>query len=186
MAWFTRKKGASAEEPAAPESSPGRGLASPAGGGAHALSALETDESLLDESGLGPLRPRERGLGDRERARIADALAALADAGVAVDDIGSVGSAYDRAYAEWAAARRRGDHDTIVERFAIGIGEHLARHTDLRWRIVTDVFGTDLALADDRDGDFVVVPGNLVAARWMRGETGWIPGVVGHLVRLRG
>ena len=71
------------------------------------------------------------------------------------------------------------------ERFAIGVGEFLARHTDLRWRIVTDVFGTDLALADEREGDFVVVPGNLVASRWMRGETGWIPGVVSHLVNVR-
>jgi hypothetical protein len=30
-----------------------------------------------------------------------------------------------------------------------------------------------------------VVPANLVAARWMNGETGWLPGVVGHLVRVR-
>jgi hypothetical protein len=30
-----------------------------------------------------------------------------------------------------------------------------------------------------------VVPGNLVAARWINGETGWLPGVVRHLVRVR-
>jgi hypothetical protein len=29
------------------------------------------------------------------------------------------------------------------------------------------------------------VPHNLVAGRWMRGETGWVPGVVGHMVRRR-
>jgi hypothetical protein len=49
---------------------------------------------------------------------------------------------------------------------------------------VTDAFGTDLAVAGGKD-DFVVVPGNLVAARWMNAETGWVPGVVGHLVRVR-
>ena len=73
----------------------------------------------------------------------------------------------------------------IVEAYAIGIGEYLSRTTDLRWRVVTDVFGTDLAVADQREGDFVVVPHNLVAARWMRGETGWLAGVVGHIVAVR-
>ena len=56
--------------------------------------------------------------------------------------------------------------------------------TDLSWSRVTDAFGTDLAVAGGKD-DFVVVPGNLVAARWMNAETGWVPGVVGHLVRVR-
>jgi hypothetical protein len=50
--------------------------------------------------------------------------------------------------------------------------------------VVTDVFGTDLGLVAAR-ADTVVVPHNLVGARWMRGETGWIPGVVEHLVRIR-
>lgn len=65
------------------------------------------------------------------------------------------------------------------------MGEHLSRHTDLDWRIVTDVFGTDLGLLEGPRGAFMVVPSNLVAGRWMRGETGWIPGVVGHLVSCR-
>ncbi len=174
MAWFSRDKDVGAGAGSGAEPAPAR-------------SALETDDLLLDESGMGPLRPRDRGLGEHERARIAAGLAALAEAGVDVDDLAGLGSAYDTAYAEWSGAsrRRREDHDAIVERFAIGVGEHLARHTDLRWRIVTDVFGTDLALADEREGDFVVVPGNLVASRWMRGESGWIPGVVGHLVNVR-
>lgn len=169
MAWFSRDKVDAADAP--PPERP----------------TLETDDSHIDPSGMGPLRPRERGLGEHERGRIAAALAALAEAGIDVDDLAGLGAAYDTAYAEWSGAskRRREDHDAIVERFAIGVGEFLARHTDLRWRIVTDVFGTDLALADEREGDFVVVPGNLVASRWMRGETGWIPGVVSHLVNVR-
>ncbi len=72
-----------------------------------------------------------------------------------------------------------------MTRYALGIGEHLHRHTDLDWQLVTDVFGTDLAVAGGFSGSFSVVPGNLVASRWMRGETGWLPGVVGHLVALR-
>ena len=42
-----------------------------------------------------------------------------------------------------------------------------------------------LAVADGMRGGFVVVPMNLVAVRWLRREQGWVPGVVGHLVRLR-
>ena len=52
------------------------------------------------------------------------------------------------------------------------------------WAVVTDVFGTDLGLVAAR-ADTVIVPHNLVGARWMRRETGWIPGVVSHLVRIR-
>lgn len=73
----------------------------------------------------------------------------------------------------------------IVDRYALLIGEYVARRTDLEWQIVTDVFGTDLAVADRFGVTFVIVPSNLVAVRWMRGETGWVPGVVGHMVRCR-
>ncbi|HYQ31988.1 MAG TPA: DUF3806 domain-containing protein, partial [Lapillicoccus sp.] len=101
-------------------------------------------------------------------------------------DLDALGAAYDEALTTWQAARKGDQEDEreIVERFAIAIGEHLHRSTDLRWSRVTDAFGTDLAVAGGKD-DFVVVPGNLVAARWMNAETGWVPGVVGHLVRVR-
>ena len=88
---------------------------------------------------------------------------------------------------QWASGdeESRPDHSAIVERYAIGIGAHLDRHTDLDWQVVTDVFGTDLSLAEGFKGSFVVVPHNLVAGRWMRGETGWVEPVVGHIVRRR-
>lgn len=128
-----------------------------------------------------PLTPEARPLGEQERARIHAGLEALAAEGVDVESLQELGDGLDRALATWMA-EGGSDHDVIVERYAVGIGEHLARHTDLSWKIVTDVFGTDLGLAS---GDFVVVPGNLVAARWMRRETGWVPGVVSHLVQVR-
>ncbi len=172
MGWLSRF--GRGEEPATPEpQAPSR------------FPALE--DATFDDDGIGPLRPRERGLGEAEVQRIRAGLAGLAERAIAVDDIEAIGAGYDREYEEWAAARsrQRPDHAEIVDRYAIAIGEYLTRQTDLRWRIVTDVFGTDLALADRVEGEFVVVPGNLVAARWMRGETGWIPGVVRHLVRVR-
>ncbi|HYN29382.1 MAG TPA: DUF3806 domain-containing protein [Dermatophilaceae bacterium] len=162
-----------------------------------ALSADQAEVTALDHGADGPaaldtddeaaLRPRSSPITDTERARIAAGLAALAAEGVDVDDPASLGAGYDTAYTAWSAGREgsRPDHAAVVERYAIGVGEHLRRHTDLDWAVVTDVFGTDLGVAGGIGGSFVVVPANLVAARWMRGETGWLPGVVGHLVRRR-
>ena len=124
---------------------------------------------------------------EQEQARIATALVELEAVGVDVDDLASIGAGLDAAFVAWESSPEpeREPHDRIVERFALGIGEHLHRHTDLRWQLVTDAFGTDLAVADGMRGGFVVVPMNLVAVRWLRREQGWVPGVVGHLVRLR-
>lgn len=135
------------------------------------------DDTLDDR----PKPPESRRVDETEKARISTALEALAAEGVDVDDLASIGAGLDAALARWQESRGE-DHDAIVERYAIGVGEHLARRTDLAWEVVTDAFGTDLAVAA---GDFVVVPHNLVAVRWMRRETGWVPPVVGHLVTLR-
>ena len=130
-----------------------------------------------------PLTPESRKIGEEERARIDAGVAAVQQDGVDIDDLRSIGAGLDRALAAWLASKGADDHhDEIVERYAVAVGEHLHRHTDLAWEVVTDVFGTDLAVAA---GDFVVVPGNLVAVRWMRREQGWVPQVVGHIVEVR-
>ena len=169
MAWFGRRRD---EDDAAPEPEAPERTVPDAG------DSLDANASL---------RPLVDPLGEDERARIRAALEALSVDGVDVDDLASIGAGLDRAYAEWAAAPegQRPDHAAIVERYAVGIGEYLDRTTDLDWQVVTDVFGTDLSLTEGFKGSFVVVPHNLVAGRWMRGETGWIPGVVGHIVRRR-
>jgi hypothetical protein len=171
MAWFGRGRDTSTPEPGAHEAAPERRLPD-------AGDTLDPGASL---------RPLVDPLGEHERGRIAAGLEALAAEGVDVDDLASLGSGLDRAYSSWSAAPEdaRPDHASIVERYAVGIGEHLDRHTDLDWQVVTDVFGTDLSLTEGFKGSFVVVPHNLVAGRWMRGETGWVPAVVGHIVRRR-
>ena len=133
---------------------------------------------VMDEAYVG--RPAHRPLDEAERARIDAALAELDQRGIEVDDLEAVGRAYDAACVSRDAGA---DARAACELFAVAIGEHLDRHSTLRWGVVTDVFGTDLGLAGSRP-DTVVVPHNLVASRWMRRETGWIPGVVGHLLRV--
>ena len=168
MAWFSRNK----DEPSARVEAPAETR------GPEAQSDEPTPEL--------PLRPVIRRLGVEEQQRIARGRTALEEAGIDVGDLDALGRAFDAAMTGWldTPVRQREGHDAIVERFAIGVGEHLDRHTDLSWALVTDAFGTDLAVAGGRD-DFVVVPSNLVAARWLNEERGWLPGVVGHLVRVR-
>jgi len=157
--------------------------------GPGAPAPVEVDPAFADvEDDDGrPLRPTTAPPSAEDLARIAGSLEALVAEGVDIDVLTSLSDGYDRAYAAWAGADpgSRADHAEVVARYACGIGEHLHRHTDLDWAVVTDVFGTDLAVAGGVSGAFTVVPSNLVAARWMRGETGWIQGVVGHLVTLR-
>ncbi|WP_374968492.1 DUF3806 domain-containing protein [Terrabacter sp. BE26] len=143
--------------------------------------SAEPDELAGDFTG----RPVAQPLGPEETDRLARALEQATAEGVDVDDLESIGSHYDDAYRRWSAGGGEGQGpDVIVETYAAAIGEHLARNSAREWAVVTDVFGTDLGLVAAR-ADTVVVPHNLVGARWMRGETGWIPGVVSHLVRIR-
>lgn len=143
--------------------------------------AAEVGGSIPTEHVEG--RPVAEPLTDAERGRIADGLAKLAERGVDVDDLQSIGAGFDAARTRWLANPQGEDAAVIVELLGIAIGEYLVRHSARQWAIVTDVFGTDLGLASSR-GDTVIVPHNLIGGRWMRGETGWVPGVVGHLERL--
>ena len=128
-----------------------------------------------------PQRPDDEPIGEAERARIDAALARMSEAGWDVDDLQSIATAYDQAFgAETAASPGR---DDVVEVVGIAIGEHLVRHGRMDWRVVTDAFGTDLGVVARRR-PVSVIPTTIVATRWINGERGWIPGVVGHLVRL--
>jgi hypothetical protein len=160
MGWFSRKS-TEASQPA-PEA---------------AASTAAMDVPDADFVG----RPVAAPLTETERTRIDAALEELSARGVDVDDLQSISAAYDTACTERAGGQS--EPKAACEVFGIAIGEYLARHSTLRWAVVTDTFGTDLGLAGTRS-ETVVVPHNLVSARWMRRERGWIPGVVGHLVRI--
>lgn len=147
-----------------------------------AVDDVQAGDHLVSEDHTG--RPMSRPLTDDERARIDGSLERLTGQGVAVDDLDAVGAAYDAAYRQWRDDPRSGDSADLVETYAVAIGEHIARASAREWAVVTDVFGTDLGLVA-AGAETVVVPHNLVGARWMRGETGWVPRVVSHLVALR-
>jgi sirohydrochlorin ferrochelatase len=161
MGWFRRKSSTIVNEP-------------------DPTSGVAADVSDQDEV----IEPSSKPISEADRTRIAEAVDELASEGVDVDDLASIEAGLDAAYREWATTRT-GPHDAVVTRYALGIGEYLDRHTDLDWQIVTDVFGTDLGVAGGFRSAFVVVPGNLVAGRWMRGETAWVQDVVGHIERIR-
>lgn len=134
----------------------------------------EPDQTLepepVDEVASRPLSADEEARLEAHRLRYA---------GRAIDpaDLASIGAA-------WDAAVARGDEDEaseVVTVVATAIGDHLVG-AGYRWVMSTDPFGTDLAVEPPRRGVPVVVR-TLVAVRWMKRETGWVEGVVSHLVR---
>lgn len=152
--------------------------ADPPSGGA----LTDHDDAPAAEGHTG--RPVSRPLEPAERERVQATLTRLTELGIDVDDLDSIGRGYDTAFAVWANDSGTADSGHAVELFGTAIGEHLARHSAREWAVVTDVFGTDLGLVA-AGAETVVVPHNIVSARWMRRERGWVPGVVRHLVRIR-
>lgn len=122
-------------------------------------------------------------LNDAERAWIAESLASLREAGIADGDIVALGAAYDHALGGWLAMplEERPDPNDVVNRFGIGFGEHLRHHTGLAWVIASDEYGTELAL-HGQPGDVLLHPANLVAKRWVAGETGVLPALAAGLI----
>ncbi len=163
MAWFSKKGKNDSEAPSD-------------------VVAAGGENSVVAEGHTG--RPVSKPLEPAEQARIEAASDRLRELGVDVDDLHSIGAAYDTAFSDWQTDQGSADSGELVELFGIAIGEHLARHSARQWAVVTDVFGTDLGLVAAR-AETVIVPHNIVSARWMRRERGWIPGVVSHLVGLQ-
>ncbi len=190
MGLFSRLRRATSE--ARPSAPPSQGAdstthddVSPTGSeGAEGVEGAEGADIPADPP--RPLHPVDVGLTEADREHLAATLAGLAHDGVDVNHLDALSAAYDRASQAWWALpeRRRRSESSPVHRFAVGIGEYLARHTDLKWTRVSDSLGVDLGLMAARDG-FAVIPANLVTARFLNRETGWIPGVVGHIVRVR-
>ncbi|WP_053206230.1 DUF3806 domain-containing protein [Jiangella muralis] len=119
-------------------------------------------------------------LNDAERAWVSEILAAL---GRADGDIVALGAAYDAALRGWTSVspEERPDPNELINRLGIGFGEHLRKRIGLAWVIAADEHGTELAL-HGQPGDVLLYPANLVAKRWVAGQTGVLPELAAALI----
>lgn len=134
------------------------------------------DDDVLDDG--RPARPDSEPITPVEQARIDAALARFAEVGGEVDILASIEEYYDRAATQDGGL----DPEEAVEVIGLVVGEHLVRHGDMDWALISDAFGTDLGVTA-RGRALSVIPSTIVATRWIAGERSWIPGVVGHLIR---
>ena len=135
-----------------------------------------------DEASSGIYAVEEVGtrrLTGEEEAALDALRAGYARHGIDPADLASIAAAYDR------ALRHHDEEDSpaVVELLGTAVGDHLVVAGGYRWVVSTDPFGTDLAVEPPRRG-MPVVTRMLVATRWMARESGWVPGVVGHLARV--
>jgi hypothetical protein len=103
--------------------------------------------------------------------------------------------ALDESYGAWfddwsrQPEGERDDPNVFINAYGIAFGQHLVDTLDLRWAIVTDEHGTEIAV-HGQPGDVLVFPPNLVAKRFERGETRFFQpvydGIRSHVEELRG
>ena len=137
-----------------------------------------TDGGVVD--GVAPVEEIGiRRLTSEEESALEEVRRGYAEHGIDPADLATVVAAYDAALAHQAEE----DSSAVVELLGAAIGDHLVATAGYRWVVSTDPFGTDLAVEPPRRG-IPVVTRMLVAVRWMARETGWIPGVTGHLARM--
>ena len=106
-------------------------------------------------------------LNEAERAWIASLLAELHANRVEIER-DSLSEYFDRLRHGWFATRprKRPDPNPIVNRTGAGLGDLLVRSLGLRWAIVTDEYGTEMAVHGDV-GDILLFPMNAVGKRWV-------------------
>jgi hypothetical protein len=65
------------------------------------------------------------------------------------------------------------DANDVVHAIGLTFGQRLVDDLGMRWTVVTDEHGTEIA-AHHPNGDMLVFPANLVAKRWETRETGFL------------
>lgn len=80
----------------------------------------------------------------------------------------------DQVYRAWLAAHQRGveDPNPMINAFGIAFGQLFVNVLGLEWKVVTDQYGTEIAV-HGQPGDVVVFPTNLVAKRYEKNEAGF-------------
>ncbi|GGB41333.1 hypothetical protein GCM10011492_35310 [Flexivirga endophytica] len=97
-------------------------------------------------------------------------------AGIDVDDLESIGTAYDAYVHEvlLTPAADRVDPTPTLTMIAMAMGEYLQRNSGLQWRVVEDGEGADLALSSADDLG-VLYPIDPIAQAWEQRQRGWLP-----------
>lgn len=105
-------------------------------------------------------------------------------AGIDIDDLESIGAAYDDYVHQvlLLPAAERPDPTPTLTTIAMAMGEHLQRNSSLQWRVAGDAQGTDLALASADDLG-VLYPIDPVAQAWSGRQRGWLPVFARELLR---
>lgn len=105
-------------------------------------------------------------------------FAKLYDGGQDVEGVPTA-AALDRAWSAWLAqwestpAETREDPNPFINAVGIALGQHLVDALGLRWVIVTDQYGTEVAVHGD-PGNVLIFPPNLVGKRFASRTTGFI------------
>ena len=97
----------------------------------------------------------------------------------------------DEVYAAWrtgwdqAPSAERDDPNPYVNAFGVAFGQTLADGLGFEWAVVTDDYGTEIAV-QRQPGDVLVFPPNLVGKRFETGETGFFVPVYAEIEELVG
>lgn len=110
-------------------------------------------------------------------------LGGLRAAGVNPVDVTALGEYCDREYAAHAAKSPAGNADPnlTINRVGAGFGEHLRSRLPFRWVVVTDQWGTDLAITL-QPGNVILTPMTMIGKRWSEGTTGFLPSLAEGVV----
>lgn len=108
-----------------------------------------------------------------ERDWMAGHLKFTTDMRIDLNDADAVARLYDSLLSNWsdAPADRREDPNVLINILGTAFGEHLVRRTPMRWVVVSDSLGTELAV-HDLATDLLVYPANAVAKRWTSADPG--------------
>lgn len=70
-----------------------------------------------------------------------------------------------------------GDPNPLINAVGLAVGQHLVARRRMEWAVVTDEYGTDMAVRCKTSGA-QVFPANLVAKRWPRGSAPFVEATV--------
>jgi Domain of unknown function (DUF3806) len=79
----------------------------------------------------------------------------------------------DALWAAWLPNAAPEDANAVVHMIGFSFGQHLVDDFGLRWVVVSDEHGTEMAVHREA-GDVLVFPANLVAKRWETRHTGFL------------